>query len=148
MKTYVTGVLTQLNIPNVNNRVYTTEATEQAIEKAKLKIEGRGMFSEFLPDERNSVNVNLDNIGGVVKSLFIQDDNLCAKVEVIPTRSGDHASQLFEQGLSQFMLSLKAYGSVSMIGSDIYVNELDIISIDLLPFDNINQDTIVKITKE
>lgn len=148
MKTYITGVVMKLDEPNSNGRIYSSEAAQKGIEKTESKISNRNLLSEILPTERNTATVNLDNVGGVVTELFIDETNLCAKVELIPSSATNSSLELLNNPGIDFMLSLKAYCQMSMIGKEVYVEDLNFISIDVLPFDNKDRDYISKIVTE
>lgn len=136
MDTMITGKVLYLDKPNANGRIYDRESTLAAIEKFNNKPT---KLSEFLPLER-TIQVNLDNIGGVVTSLYVQDETVYAEVKVIDTINGKKVKELVSD--VKLMFSLK--GTVTLL-PDETVTDLEIISIDVVPFDGDKIDRICSI---
>lgn len=148
MTTYITGRMMKLDEPNSNNRIYLSNTMQNAIDKVSTKISHQNLFSEILPQVQTNSTVNLDLVGGIVTNLFIEDEYVCAKIKLIPTSTTTSNMELLLNPDFKYMLSFKAYGNVSMIGDVNYVETVDFISVDVLPYDGSNPDRIVKFIEE
>lgn len=136
MDIIITGKVLYLDKPNSNGTIYDRESTLAAIEAFNNKPI---KLSEFLPCKR-TIEINLDNVGGVIESLYVQDEVVYADVRVIPSSNGQKIKNLPVD--AKMMLSLRGK---TVFNPNNIVTNLEIISIDVLPFDGQFDDSICTI---
>lgn len=146
MNTYLYGKVIDFDKINSNNRIYPKDETIKAIESFNAKDT---KLSEVFPIER-SVTINLDNVGAICEELIVEDNSVYAKLKVLDTKNGKDLDTLLSDKDGMCMLSLRGTTTPSLLldSNVMLINDLSIISIDVLPFDGVDPDTICKISKK
>lgn len=142
MTVYVKGLIARLDTDQTpSGRIYTSTEMQNAINESKVSLDNRQILSELFPNERSSM-VNLDNVGGVVTELYVENGGLYGTVELLDTTSTKRYSDIFSNSNSQFMLSFRAYGTLTMLGTSTYGTDLKVITVDVMPYDFSDEDLI------
>jgi len=142
MTVYVKGLIARLDTDQTpSGRIYTSTEMQNAINESKVSLDNRQILSELFPNERSSF-VNLDNVGGVVTELYVENGGLYGTVELLDTTSAKRYSDIFSNSNSQFMLSFRAYGTLTMLGTSTYGTDLKVITVDIMPYDFSDEDLI------
>ena len=131
MNTYLYGKVLDFDVVNGNNRVYTKDSVLKAIEQYNKKS---NKLSEVCPTERR-VTINIDNVGAVCDEIVVDETSMYAKLRIIHSKQGDVLRDiLIDKGNVQ--LSLRGTATPLLLDdNELQINDLDIISIDVLPFD-------------
>ena len=118
MTDYMVKVV-DLDTPNRNNRIYTTEAVQQALETVKLPMMG------VLGEPEDHLTISLHRVSHAVEQLEIKDGAVWAKVNVLKTPGGLMLKQLLDAGHDV------GYGIIGTgdVADDGTVSNLTIISI-------------------
>lgn len=139
---YLFGKVIDLDVVNLNNRIYPKDVVIPAVHEYNTKSD---KLSEVMPLERNSV-IDLDNVGALCEELVIHENTVYAKMRVLPTLKGKNLILTLSEN-ANIMLSLRANAKPSRLENGVVqINELKIISIDVLPFDGRDTDTICEVT--
>lgn len=94
------GKIFDLDVPNLNNRVYSTEVVQEAVERYNEKIKaGTALGHLGMPSGPDVLNVTLENVSHVVQEIRIEDGKAYAKIRVLDTPLGLAAKQMIEQGV-------------------------------------------------
>jgi hypothetical protein len=114
----------ELNVPNKNGRIYTTEAVQAAIEQTK----GRDIFGSIgYPDDFNGT-VNLERVSHRAVNIRIEDGDVFADIKIMNTPNGKILKQL--EG-ADVPLHFRPAGFAN-IAADGTVSDYQIISIDVV----------------
>lgn len=145
MPTYLYGKVIDFDTVNKNNRLYPKDEVLKAVDEFNKKSV---KLSEVFPSTRER-QINLDHVGAKCDKLMVVDDSLYAQLEIIPSTAGTKLiNQLSEHTNPQFMLSVRGYVSPLVNENSVLtVKDLDIISIDVLPFDGSDQSMICQVQK-
>jgi Prohead core protein serine protease len=124
----VTKILvSELDRPNPNGRIYTATGTQQAIDNIKDTIDGRKLLGEI--GVASNSHVNLEQVSHIIDRLWIENDNLYADATLLETPTGLAAQQLFSQVPQHVRFGIRGFG---MVNESFTVSELTIIAIDVI----------------
>ena len=124
----VTKILvSELDRPNPNGRIYTAIETQRAIDNIKDTIDGKRLLGEIgvVSDGR----VNLDRVSHIIDRLWIENNNLYADATLLETPMGLAAQELFSQVPQHVRFSIRGFGNVN---ESSLVSDLTIISVDVI----------------
>ena len=110
----VQGVLQRANAYNQNGRTYPRNILQRESDKyfATFVKERRAMGELDHPD---SSVVNLSNVSHNISEMWWEGDDLCGKVEVLATPSGNILKELFKAGI-KLGISSRGLGSIEEVG--------------------------------
>ncbi len=78
----ITVPILPVDTPTINNRIYTTEAVEQALQKVKEPV-----FGGFVNDYEG-IDIAIENYAFRASNLRIHDGNVIAEIEILNTPKG------------------------------------------------------------
>lgn len=117
------------DVPNLNNRVYTRAALENACTEFQGK-ECLGMLGmpEYtgLGDE---CAVDMNRVSHVVTNLRMEDDRLIGDVRVLDTPCGNIVRQLIEAGATPMFRSA-GIGNIKQVGDHFEVTDFRLVSVN------------------
>lgn len=109
----VQGVIQRANALNQNKRIYPKHILEREVDRYRDLVKERRSLGEL--DHPDSSVVNLANTSHLVSDLWWDGDDLMAKIEVLPTPSGNILKQLFAAGV-KIGISSRGLGTTREIG--------------------------------
>jgi hypothetical protein len=117
----VQGVVQRADAKNGNGRVYPKDTLEREIQKYKdTYIKENRALGEL--DHPESPIINLKNACHNVKDVWWDGDDVVAKIEILPTPSGNILKALLIAGIT-VGISSRGMGSVKQIGETVEVQE-------------------------
>lgn len=112
-KLIVSGILQSANKKNQNGRVYPKTILERECNRyAQNEIAQRRALGEL--DHPESSVVNLKNVSHNILEVWWDGDDLCGKVEILDTPSGQILKKLFQAGIT-LGISSRGMGSVKSL---------------------------------
>ena len=84
--TILTGVMQMSETENANGRVYSHDLLEREVKRYGQLVEQRRALGEL--DHPESSVINLQNASHLVTSIWMDDNKVMGKIEVLPTPSG------------------------------------------------------------
>jgi len=110
----VQGVLQRANAYNQNGRTYPRQILQREGDKYfKTFVKERRALGEL--DHPDSSVVNLSNVSHNILEMWWEGDDLCGKVEVLGTPSGNILKELFKAGI-KLGISSRGLGSIEEMG--------------------------------
>jgi hypothetical protein len=117
----VQGVVQRADAKNGNSRVYPKDTLEREIQKYKdTYIKENRALGEL--DHPEAPIINLKNVCHNVKSVWWDGDDVMAKIEILPTPSGNILKSLLTAGIT-VGISSRGMGSVKQIGETVEVQD-------------------------
>jgi hypothetical protein len=125
------GILQKANTLNQNGRVYPKHILEREIRNYEKLIRENRAFGEL--DHANEPIVNMKNISHVIREIWMEDDVVYGKVEILPTPSGKIIEALISRkckpGISSRALgSLQRENNVNVVQDDLQIICWDFVS--------------------
>jgi len=132
-------IMGELDHPNHNGRIYDSNMMKEAIEK--FNKEGI-KTCELQPDYENFLSHNLTNTAGKVENIWVENNQVFGKIELLDTPKGKIVKELMNEGC-KFKLNPRILGEkipvldeegnqkIDENGNPIY----DIKNIELVSFD-------------
>lgn len=112
----VSGVLQRADAKNQNGRVYPRPILERECKKyQENEIAEKRAYGEL--DHPDSSVINLKNVSHVVREIWWKGDDLCGKVEILNTPSGNILKELILADLT-VGISSRGMGSTKKINED------------------------------
>ncbi len=112
-KLIVSGVIQRAEVPNQNGRVYPLPILKREAEKYNKKfIANKQAIGEL--DHPNSDQISLKNVSHNILELWWKGNDLCAKIEILTTPSGNILRELIKNGIT-VGISSRGMGSVKEI---------------------------------
>lgn len=110
---FVEGVIQRAEAKNQNGRIYPKNILERAVNQY---IEGPIKENRALGelDHAQDNIVHLNNVSHNIKKLWWENDNVCARIEILNTPSGRILKELFKTGIN-VGISSRGTGSVREI---------------------------------
>lgn len=127
----LTGVIQRANTLNANGRVYPFEVLKQEINNYQKLIQENRAFGEL--DHAEEPIVNMKNVSHMIKKVWMEGDNVKAKVHVFDTPSGKIIREIVKGGgvpgiSSRALGSLKKQGDVNYVQDDLQIICWDFVS--------------------
>ena len=117
----VQGVVQRADAKNGNGRVYPKEVLEREVQKYKdTYITENRALGEL--DHPESPIINLKNVCHNVKDVWWEGDDVIAKIEILPTPSGNILKALLIAGIT-VGISSRGMGSVKQLGETVEVQD-------------------------
>ena len=124
----VTKILvSELDRPNPNGRIYSAIETQRAIDEIKDTIDGKRLLGEI--GVASDGGVNLDQVSHIIDRLWIENDNLYADATLLETPKGLAAQQLFSQVPQHVRFGIRGFG---IVNESSLVTDLTIIAVDVI----------------
>lgn len=106
----VSGVLQRANARNQNGRVYPKPILEREVNRyIENEVKQKRALGEL--DHPDSSVVNLRNVSHNILEVWWDGDDLCGKIEILNTPSGNILKELFKSGIT-LGISSRGMGSV------------------------------------
>ena len=123
-----------VDTPNHNGRVYPRAEMERAIDKFNDRLPEHPLFGELgYGPALDGTSISLDRVSHKVDKMFIEGDNVMAKITVMDTPMGNILKTLCEEAPNAVMLGPRGTGVVDEDGN---VSEYTLITVDVIQ----NQD--------
>lgn len=117
----VQGVVQRADSQNGNRRVYPRDVLEREVQKYKdTYIKENRALGEL--DHPESPIINLKNVCHNVKDVWWDGDDVIAKIEILPTPSGNILKALLIAGIT-VGISSRGMGSVKQLGETVEVQD-------------------------
>jgi len=133
-------IMGELDHPNHNGRIYDSNMMKEAIEK--FNKEGI-KFCELNPNYENFLSHNLTNAAGKVENVWVEDNQVYGKIELLDTPKGKVVKELIHEG-REFNLNPRILGDkvpvldeegnqkIDKDGNPIYnMKNIELVSFDL-----------------
>jgi hypothetical protein len=121
MPTFIVGTVDK---PNRNNRIYTKECMEKAIDDVRKQIKEQRLLGELNPDYDCAQTI-LVNVSHVVKDLRIEGCDVVADIDILTTRRGLKLQELLKSHNVEFVT--RGEGNVNKDGT---ITDFSLISVD------------------
>jgi len=108
-KFIVVGPVQRANTPNENGRIYPKWILEREVEKYKKVIADRRATGEL--EHSDSLSIDFHNVSHQFLDIWWDGDTVMAKVEILPTPSGNILKNLIKAGV-KVGISSRGAGSV------------------------------------
>ncbi len=119
------GIFIQGGIKNHNGRIYPVSEIRKAVDSINEKIKnGFSVPGEL--DHPTELTIHLNNISHDIKEMWMEGNNGCGKLKVLPTPSGNIMRTLLESGIK---LGVSSRGS-GTVADDGAVSDFECITID------------------
>ncbi len=113
-KLILEGIIQRADAKNQNGRVYPRHILEREIQKyIEGPVNERRAFGEL--DHPDSQIINLKNVSHNILKIWWEGDDVKARIEILPTPSGNIARALIEANCA-LGISSRAMGSVQNLG--------------------------------
>ena len=113
-KLIVQGVLQRANAYNQNGRTYPFQILSREADKyLKTFVKEHRALGEL--DHPDSSVVNLSNVSHNIHEMWWEGEDLCGKVEILGTPSGNILKELFKAGI-KLGISSRGLGSIEEVG--------------------------------
>lgn len=121
-----------LNQPNKNGRIYTTETVAAALTKYAATIDLKQAVGELVLEDTILIGstVNLSNVSHIVENAEIDGDHLIADIRVLRTTAGEQLAYLLQ--LDKIAFRPRGLGKID---SNQRVTDYEFISIDAVLID-------------
>ncbi len=117
---YMSGIMQMADTKNGNGRVYSREILEREAQNYRKAVRERRALGEL--DHPESSVVNLSNASHLVVDIWMEENKVMGKIEVLNTPSGQILKQLIESGV-KLGISSRGLGSVKEVGEKIEVQD-------------------------
>jgi len=129
--TILTGVMQMSETKNHNGRVYPHALLEREVERYKTLVEQRRALGEL--DHPESSVINLQNASHIVTEIWMDENKVMGKIEVLPTPSGMILKSLVQVGVpcgisSRGMGSVRESNGVTLVEDDFQLICFDMVS--------------------
>lgn len=112
-KLLVSGVIQRADVPNQNGRIYPLGILKREADNYTNKfIKNNQAIGEL--DHPNSDQISLKNVSHNILELWWKGNDLCAKIEILTTPSGNILRELIKNGIT-VGISSRGMGSVKEI---------------------------------
>lgn len=124
---FMNGIFIQGDTKNHNQRVYPVSEISKAVTNIQERIKQNGGVPGEL-DHPEELSINLDRVSHIIESMWLESNNGCGKLKIIPTPMGNIVKTLLESGAK---LGVSSRGSGNVDGSG-YVSDFDIVTVDVV----------------
>jgi hypothetical protein len=124
---HMKGVFIQADVRNQNQRVYPLREISKAVEAMNRKIVSEGGIQGEL-DHPEELSINLDRVSHIITEMWMDGENGCGKLKLIPTPMGNIASTLLRYG-AKLGVSSRGSGNVDNNG---IVSDFEIVTVDIV----------------
>lgn len=123
---YMRGIFIQGNVKNHNQRIYPVNEIRRAVEDIRTQLASdQTIWGEI--DHPEELNINLDRVSHMITEMYMEGNNGCGKLKILPTPMGNIARILLENGGK---LGVSSRGSGNVENGN--VSDFEIVTIDLV----------------
>lgn len=129
--TILTGVMQMSETKNANGRVYPHALLEREVQRYNELVQQRRALGEL--DHPESSVINLQNCSHLVTEIWMEENRVMGKIEVLPTPSGQILKSLVECNVpcgisSRGMGSVRESNGVTLVEDDFQLICFDMVS--------------------
>tara|TARA_B100001094_G_C18129687_1_gene771509 strand:+ start:895 stop:1494 length:600 start_codon:yes stop_codon:yes gene_type:complete len=129
--TILSGVMQMAETKNHNGRMYSQSLLEREVKRYSELVKQRRALGEL--DHPESSVINLQNCSHLVTHIWMDENKVMGKIEVLPTPSGQILKNLVECGVpcgisSRGMGSVKEQNGVTLVEDDFQLICFDMVS--------------------
>lgn len=130
-KLIVQGIIQKADCQNQNKRIYPNQILRREIENYQKAVRENRAVGEL--DHPETSSVSLDRVSHVVREMWWDGNNVCGKVEILPTPKGKILENLLDSGIT-IGISSRGVGSTEKNneGLDIVQPDYQIICFDIV----------------
>ena len=128
----MTGIMQKSEVMNGNGRVYPHKILEREINNYQKMVQERRVLGEL--DHPDDSVINLKNASHIVTEIWMENNNVMGKIEVLSTPSGKILRDLIDAGV-KLGISSRGLGSVKKKGEKTYVED----DFQLICFDMVSE---------
>ncbi len=128
----MTGIMQKSEVTNGNGRVYPHKVLEREIKNYQKLVQERRALGEL--DHPDDSVINLKNASHIVTEIWMENNNVMGKIEVLSTPSGKILRDLIDAGV-KLGISSRGLGSVKKKGERTYVED----DFQLICFDMVSE---------
>lgn len=124
---FMRGLFIQGDVRNQNQRVYPVREISKAVESVRSKLKGGDTVLGEM-DHPEELSINLDRVSHIITDMWLEGNNGCGKLKIIPTPMGEIVKTLLKSG-AKLGVSSRGSGNVSHDGQ---VSDFDIVTVDIV----------------
>lgn len=125
---HLEGIFIQGGVLNENKRVYPINEIKRAVESLNEQIEnGYSVLGEV--DHPPDLKINLDRASHIITKMWMDGDNGCGKMKIIPTPMGNIITAMLTSGVK---LGVSSRGSGDVDDSTGKVSNFEILTVDIV----------------
>lgn len=121
------GIFIQGNVRNQNQRIYPLHEITHAVKSINERVQGgESILGEL--DHPEELAINLDRVSHMITEMWMEGEDGCGKLKIIPTPMGNIVKTMLESGV-KLGVSSRGSGNVEDGGS---VSDFDIVTVDVV----------------
>jgi hypothetical protein len=125
---YLKGICIQADVKNANGRTYPLLEITKAVDYLKSQIDnGIPILGEA--DHPNDLKINLDRVSHSIEDVWMDKNNGCGKLKILPTPMGNLIQAMLENGVK---LGVSSRGSGEVDDRSGRVSDFEIITVDVV----------------
>ena len=125
---YLKGICVQAEQRNANQRVYPLHEISKAVDSINKQIkEGRSVLGEV--DHPSDLKINLDRVSHMITEMWMDGNNGCGKMKILPTPMGNIVKTMLESGV---LLGVSSRGQGDVNESNGKVSNFEILTVDVV----------------
>jgi hypothetical protein len=125
---YLKGICVQAEQRNANQRVYPLHEIGRAVDSINRQIkEGRSVLGEV--DHPSDLKINLDRVSHMITEMWMDGNNGCGKMKILPTPMGNIVKTMLESGV---LLGVSSRGQGDVNESNGKVSNFEILTVDVV----------------
>lgn len=125
---FMRGICVQGGVRNANQRIYPVTEISKAVTSLNEQIKNNmSILGEA--DHPADLKINLDRVSHMITEMWMENDNGCGKLKILPTPMGQLVKTLLENGV-KLGVSSRGSGNVSEATGD--VSDFEIVTIDVV----------------
>jgi hypothetical protein len=130
-KIFLKGIIQKADTKNQNKRVYPRSILQREIENYTKAVRENRALGEC--DHPEASTVSLQNVSHIVREMWWDGNDVCGRIEILPTPKGKIVETLLESGVS-LGISSRGVGSTEKTneGVDEVQSDYQIICFDLV----------------
>lgn len=130
-KIILSGIIQKADQLNQNKRVYPNEILKREIENYQKAVRDNRAVGEL--DHPESSSVSLKNVSHIIREMWWNGNDVCGRVEVLPTSAGEELAKLLKAGV-KIGISSRGVGSTEKTneGYDVVQPDYQIICFDIV----------------
>ncbi len=123
---FMSGIFVQGGVKNHNQRIYPVNEIRRAVNDLSTQIaEGNTIWGEG--DHPEELNINLERISHKITEMYMNGNNGCGKLQILPTPMGNIVRTLLESGGK---LGVSSRGSGNVENGN--VSDFEIVTVDIV----------------
>lgn len=125
---YLKGICIQADVRNANGRVYPLREISRAVNSLREQIKnGFPVLGEA--DHPDDLKINLDRVSHAIEDVWMEDNNGCGKLRILPTPMGNLIQVMLDNGVK---LGVSSRGSGEVDDNTGEVRDFEIVTVDVV----------------